>query len=125
MSQEQIHEVELSIEAAKKMVRFGQQIERMTNNRDFKAVVLDGYFKDEAQRLAHLYSDPDAPEEVREKAASAMMGMGAFRSWLNYRNQMAANAARAIEEDQETLDELRAEADGVDGDDDGYSEAGA
>lgn len=117
MSQNDIEQVELTIAEAKKVVDRGRMAEKLSRNPDFKKLVMDGYFVDEAARLVHLSSDPTLPENIRNVVLRDMNGPGAFKRYLSALVQMGKNAAREIEEHQETLDELR-EEELYDGEDD-------
>lgn len=109
MSQHEIEQIELSIEAAKEMVSRGQAAEKLATHPDFKKLVIEGYFKDEAARLAVLSSDPNISEEIRAHVMRDMAGVGAFRRYLSTLVQLGQHAAAEIAEAQETLDEIRAE----------------
>jgi len=109
MSQNQIEEVELSIAEARKMVDRGRTAERLAKNPEFKTLVLDGYFVEEAARLALLYSDPNLSPEIRDHVIRDLAGPGAFKRYLSTIVQFGQMAAREILEAEETLDELREE----------------
>ena len=109
MSQTDIKEVELSIEHAKGMVMRGHMAQRLAANSDFKKLVLEGYFVEEAARLAHLSSDPNIPEEVRAFVMRDLNGVGAFKRYLSAIVQMGLQAETELQEQMETLDEIRSE----------------
>lgn len=109
MSQSVIEQVEISIAEAKKLVERGAMVKRLSTNPDFKALVMDGYFVDEAARLAHLSSDPGLPENIRECVVRDLAGPGGFKRYLTTIARMADAAENEIEESRETLEELREE----------------
>lgn len=109
MSQTQIEEIELSIEAAKEMVERGRMADKLATYPEFRKLVLDGYFRDEAARLAHLSSDPNLPEDIRNHVLRDMQGVGAFKRFLMTIRQLGEMAAREIDEAGQALEELRAE----------------
>lgn len=111
MSQHDIEQIELSISEARKMVERGERADRLSRNRDFIKTVLEGYFVEEASRLALLSSDPNIPEEVRAFVLRDLNGPGAFKRYLSTLVQMGHMAAQEIHEAQETLDEIRSEGD--------------
>ena len=41
---EQIKQLEMSIDEAKELIALGDSIERLYKNKDFKKVILEGYF---------------------------------------------------------------------------------
>lgn len=109
--QNEIHEIEMSIEAAKEMVVRGEMAMKLANNPAFKKIVLDGYFVDEAARLAHLYSDPNLSAEQREMVRNDLIGIGAFKRYLQTLTQLGQMASREIADAEFELDALRAEED--------------
>ena len=44
MSEEVIQQLETNIQQDKKLVELGASLERLRSNRDFKKVILEGYF---------------------------------------------------------------------------------
>ena len=60
MSNEAINAIERDIKEARKHVELGDSLERLLNNRDFKKVIVEGYFEKEAARLVHLKADHEA-----------------------------------------------------------------
>lgn len=108
MNEQAIHEIELNLKEAKQFVDAGIALERLRNNRDFKKVFGEGYFKDEAVRLVHLKADPSmqAPE-YQAAIVKQMDGIGCVTSYMNMVQHQASMAAKAIEADEEVLEELR------------------
>ena len=49
-----IEQVELSLEHAKEIVARRDKAHKLASNREFKALFLEGYFKDEAARLVAI-----------------------------------------------------------------------
>jgi len=56
MVDQQIEQIELSIEAAKANVEKMEALLRLIDNKDFKKIIDDGYFKDEAVLPSFLRS---------------------------------------------------------------------
>lgn len=110
--QNEIEEVELSIAYAKEIVARGAMAEKLSHNADFKKLVLEGYFVNEAARLALLYSDPNLNAETREAVARELSGPGTFKRYLSTLVQMGHIAQRELREHTETLDEIRSEETG-------------
>ena len=109
MSQNDIHEVELSIEHAKKLVERGQMAQKLASNYEFKKLVLEGYFVEEAARLVHLFSDPNIPEDVRTYIERDLQCPGAFKRYLSTIVQMGLQAAQEIKDAHQTLEDIRQE----------------
>ena len=111
----QIHEIEMSNENAKKLVQMGAALQRLTNNRDFKKVVLEGFFKEEPVRLTELLA---GPSQQSPEAQAELLGQLKAISGLNQyfvKVQMVANMSQdAITSNEEVLEQIaQAEADGV------------
>jgi hypothetical protein len=109
MSQNEIEQVELSIEEARKVVEHGEMAEKLATVSTFRKIVLDGYFVDEAARLALLFSDPNLSAEQREMVKNDLIGIGAFKRYLSTKVQMGRYAAQSIAEAQEELEHIRQE----------------
>ncbi len=109
--EQQIQIVELTIDEARKEVKAGEMAERLSRNPDFKKLILDRYFVDEAARLVHLYGDPNVSDKIREMILRDMAGISSLKQYLSLLVQKGRMAADLIQENQETLEELRIEAD--------------
>lgn len=108
--QHDIETLEVTIEHAQKTVSRMKAMEKLTKNRDFKTIVLDGYFEQESIRLVHLKSDPNMQSpEAQTDILNQMNAIGTVRQYFNGVMQLGRMAEKAIAADQETLDELRAE----------------
>lgn len=107
MSTQQIEAIEKSIARAKVDIEIGQALERLKRNQDFKKIVLDGYFRDEAIRLVHLKSDPNMTSpEAQRSIVSQMDAIGTLSSYFNTAMQRAALALKTLTADEEMRDEL-------------------
>lgn len=107
--EEQIEFVQLSLEEAMHVVEVGEAIERLKKNKDFKLVIHEGYFRDEASRLVMLTADSTLSAEQKEATWGAIRGIGEFRSYLMAKAQQAVVAEKEILDYKETLGELRSE----------------
>ena len=110
MLKEKIEEIELNIEQAKTIVALGNAMERLSNNRDFKKVIVEGFFEKEAIRLVHLKSDFNMQNpEAQASIASQMDSIGNLAQYFNKVINQGMLAEKAIQSDEETRDELLAE----------------
>lgn len=108
----QIQEVELSIEQAKKVIAAGDKALKLADNKLFKELVLDGYFVDEAARLAHLSADLSLTVEQRADVFDMIKAIGFTKAYLSMLVRRGEMAKRDLAEHQETLAELHQEEDG-------------
>lgn len=104
-----IEEIEISIEEAKKVVARANDIRTLCENPIFKKLVMDGYFVQEAARLAHLSSDPSIDEKIRGYVLRDLAGPGAFKRYIQTLINMGNAARNELAMSEEALDELRAE----------------
>lgn len=107
---EQLNQIEKDIKVSTEVVDFGNALERLRSNRDFKRVVLEGYFKDEAVRLVHLSADPSMQSpEKQESIKQQMNAIGQLNQYFNTVFFRARQAGKYIADAEEMRHELIAE----------------
>ena len=105
-----LKEIESNIKESKKLVELGAALERLRNNPDFKEVIIQGYFEQEAIRLVHLKADKNMQTPERQASIVAQMdAIGALSEYFAVVSHRAMLASKAIESDEQTRDELLAE----------------
>lgn len=105
-----IQAIEANIKEARKIVDLGESLERLRSNRDFKKVIVEGYFEQEAIRLVHLKADPSMQSAESQKSiVSQMDAIGSLHQYFTAVYQKASLARKAIAADEETRDEILAE----------------
>ena len=102
MSQNEIEQIELSITEARKIVERGQMAENLAHNPTFAKLILQGYFVDEAARLAHLLSDPNS-QAHQHLIHNDLVAIGGFKRYLQTLVQIGRAAANEI---AQALDEI-------------------
>lgn len=114
MSQPQLETIELSIQYAQRTVDTMKALQRLTNNRDFKTLILSGYFEKEPVRLTMLKADP-AMQTAEHQAAiiKDLDAIGQLRMYLNGVMQMGRMAEKAIKDDEAMREEILAEEAGA------------
>ena len=108
---EQLQQLERNIKEAKKIQELGNSLERLQANKDFRAVIKVGFFEQEAIRLVHLKGAPHM--QSAESQVSIIKQMDAIASLNQYFQTVfhtAGMAVNAIAADEETREELLAEA---------------
>jgi len=111
MIDQQIEQIELSIEAAKANVEKMEALLRLIDNKDFKDIIDDGYFRDEAARVVILKADPEMQEaKYQDQLDKSIVAIGQLRQYFRSIMQMGRMAERSIRDDEETRQELLAEA---------------
>lgn len=101
-----IQAIELSIEEAKKLIDLKDQALKLSDNREFRNIILEGYFKDEAARLASLTADSTLKAN-REDIILALQGISSLRQYLQTVIRMGQIAEGELHEAQEVLEEAR------------------
>lgn len=102
--------IERNISEAKKLVDLADSLERLRENRDFKKVVLEGYFEKEAIRLVLLKADPNFQTPERQDSIwSQIDAIGNLHQYFQTIYQQAAIARKSIEADEAIREEILAE----------------
>ena len=110
MSSELIASIERNIKEKKNFVDMSNALQRLKSNKDFKSLILDGYFEKEAVRLVHLKAAPDFQTPEKQKAVLDQIdAIGSLSGYFATITFNANQAGKAIEADEETLLDLRNE----------------
>lgn len=111
MSNAELQQLEKNIKHSQHTVELGAALERLSSNRDFRKVITEGYFKDEAIRLVHLLADGNMQSPESQKSIqNQMLSISGFHDYLNTLKVRADMARRSIAADEATRDEILAEA---------------
>lgn len=105
----QIAEVEVSIEDAKEQIERKKALDRLYNNKDFKDLILEGYFVNEASRLVLLKGDLNLPDEAQEHCDKMINGIGCLRSYFQTVHHFGNMAEKGLDDHYSTIQELRTE----------------
>lgn len=108
--EQEIQELEISIDEAKKAVETGEMAERLSSNSDFRKVIVEGYFLHEAARLALLHSDPGLRADIKATVLDEMKGPGALKRYLSHLVQRGFAANQQIQDTRNHIFELRTES---------------
>lgn len=110
MTLDVIQEIESNIKQSQKIVEMGSSLERLQNNQDFKRVIMEGYFKQEAIRLVHLRSQASMQTAAMQESINKQIdSIGALSQYFQVIFHQASLASKAIASDEETRDEILAE----------------
>lgn len=105
-----VAEIEVSMQQAKQTIAMADALERLHHNADFKQIILEGYFKDEAVRLVHIKGDPNLQDPVKQASiVRDMDAIASLRLFFGTIYQRADWARSAMDAGQEALDEIRNE----------------
>jgi hypothetical protein len=109
MIEQQIEQIEIQLEHAKKAIDKMEALDRLSHNKDFKEVIIQGYFKDEASRLTLLKGDVNIDEDTEKHCEKMINGIGCLYSYFQMVKHFGEQAEKAIEDDKNTREELLAE----------------
>lgn len=110
MAKDQIEAIERDIAKARTSVEFGNTLQRLRLNKDFKEVVLNGYFEQEAVRLVHLKAEPHMQgPDSQASIVKQIDAIGAFSGYMNAAMAKALKAAGSIEDGNAALVEIAEE----------------
>lgn len=109
---DQIQQVEMSLEEARRIQAFRDAIFRLERNSDYKTVITDGYFRDEALRLVMISGEFNLSEKAQEAVINDIKAISSLAQFL--RNAVTAGSLmdQEVKSYQETLDEIREEQTG-------------
>lgn len=106
-TEQQIEQVELSIESAKKAVDMRDSLIALTKNKHFKKVISEGYFEKEASNLVLSRGEPALQtEEDQADLLSSIDAIGNFRQYLIKTMQFGNTAEKSLKEHETTKEEL-------------------
>lgn len=109
MSEVNTAQLERQLDAARKAKSDLAQLERLLQNKDFKAIFGQEFFVIEAARYAQLSADPSIPTENQRDALNIAQATGHVKRWLAIKELMLRNQIGDIESLESDLDALRAE----------------
>jgi len=111
---DQIREIEIHIEQAKKDVEYGNTLDRLRKNKDFIEIVEEGFFRNEAERVCALKASPHIQGDGEQaQIDNIIISIGGFREYLRTINQLRSMALQAIADDEQARDEILLEELGV------------
>lgn len=104
----ELQAVEASLEDTKQYLEFSRSEERLADNADFKTLILEGYFKDEAARLTGILADPNMQDEINQREIfSALKAISHLRQYLMHVRRTRNSIEASLQETEEYAEELR------------------
>jgi hypothetical protein len=109
-SQEQLNQIEITLEQANALIADGEALNRLYNNKDFKRIILDEFFEKHAIRLVHLKASPARQEKQAQlDILKEMDVIGGLRDYFRVIMGRANLAAKELPGNEKTRDELNEE----------------
>lgn len=106
-----IEQIEISMEQTKELIRRKEMAMKLSSNREFKKLILEGYFQDEAARLVSISASPNMTEH-RDEIFESITAISHFRQYMQNIVRMGETAEYELAEQRETLTELENMDDG-------------
>lgn len=104
----QIQAIEKDAASYRKQIDLRESVAALSNNRHFKAVISEGYFKDEPVRLTALLGHPDHQTPERQAAILKQLnGVAQLHAYFGLINTFASMAEKGLEEGEAALEDLR------------------
>ena len=106
----EVEAIERNIKKAKEFVSMGAALERLSKNVDFRKVIKEGYFEQEAIRLVHLKSDVSMQSDASQKTILAQIDaigtLAAYFQTIAFTNDQAQ---KAIDQDEAMIEQILTE----------------
>jgi hypothetical protein len=100
-------QIELSIDTAKKMVKEAEMIDRLLKNRDFKAIILDGYYKEFAAILVQSKAMPAMQTDAHQlEIEHSIVGIGQLQQYLFAKRMQGKEVGDTLNEMETVREEL-------------------
>lgn len=105
-----LQEIEVTIEEALAQVRRGELVLSLEKNPEFRELVLEGYFRDDAARVVMLLADKEHQSAERQTALhSDLVGISTFGEYLRAQKILGNMAAESIEQHKATREDILGE----------------
>ena len=102
-----LEQIEVNINDAKHMVALSKALEKLKKNDNFKLLIQQAYFIEEAARLVAAKSNINMQSPEQQKFLdSGIMGLGSLQQFFVKVSQMGDRAESSIEADEATQAEL-------------------
>jgi len=108
------HELEATLEDLREIVARKNAAIKLESNREYKKLILDGLFKEEAARLVSISAEPSMVREA-ELIMESIRAISHFQQYMRSVIQMGTVAENNLAEHMEMLEEMRAEEAANDG----------
>lgn len=107
---QQLETLELSINEAKDAVELANSLDRLHGNADFKRLITTGYFINHAADMVAMRAKPAMQSEMLQRVSlETINAIGHLREFFSITAAKGAAAARCIEGDEATREEILAE----------------
>jgi len=103
----QVQEIEISIEQAKHLISNKDALSRLINNADFKKIITEGYFEKEASRLVLLKADQTMQDDKDQALLlKAIDSVGFFRQYSSEIMRLGRQDEKDLKDAEEVREEI-------------------
>ena len=109
----EVQEINIEINEAREWVERAEALERLSDNEDFKLLISEGYFKEEAARIVGLKADPQfifAGKEQMKFLNVLETGVGALQQYFRQIRMQGRAATESLSDMEDTREEIYQEA---------------
>lgn len=107
----QVVALEQQLKNAKQLVEQRRLALRLSQNRDFRKLILEEFCEKEAARYVQNSANPALGADERADSLAIAQASGHLKRWLSVQVQMGAHAEREIEDLETALEQARADED--------------
>lgn len=104
-----LEQVEIQIDMAKQIIALRDSYIKLSENKYFKDVIEEGYFKEEAARLVMAKSSSGLNPEQQKLIDNMIYGVGALANFFDMVMRRGAEMEQALGEHEQTREEILAE----------------
>jgi hypothetical protein len=104
-NEDQLQNIEVSIEEAKKVINLKNSFISLSSNKDFQTVIENSYFKDESARLVMAKSAGLTPEQ-QANIDNMIYGIGALYNFFNTLTMRGVQMEDALRDDEQAREEI-------------------
>ena len=102
-----VQNIDIEIADAKRAIKLQDMLQRLKNNSDFKGLVEEAYFKEEASNLIMGKAVPHLRGEDHQKVFDKrIIAIGEFRQWLSEVHAMGEISRKALMDAEAVRDEI-------------------
>lgn len=99
----ELQQVERDIAGYKNQIALGELLERLSSNKDFQSLILNGFLRENAIHLVNLLAHPNLQTPEKQAAIHRQMaGVGALGDHLRQIRQDAERAKESLVSSEET-----------------------
>jgi hypothetical protein len=108
--EEMIEKIDVDIEDAKRQIDLRDSLNRLHENKDFQAVIMEGYIKEEASRIALCLADAEfQTPEKQEQLNKMAYGIGGLFQYFRKLSMMAQMSESALHDHEQAKADMLAE----------------